>query len=269
MQIDGRFGPRTKSAVENYKATVAKARAAEEAAAEADRRRQADAKAAALRKALQEQGILDSDGQLLQTDGQIGARTSTADNDPAVMAAKAQAANAAQERGSTSGEDGDTPETAAMKKVILGTAHILLEKKGYSVADDVFAHGLFGRGSPLPQKSVNGLTTCAKEDGEFKKYVEDRVSGKNEVDSFEFRHKDLFYTMQKAKVDCHPLPGKGRRYLVTVTDTYDFDWRKFNGFPTYANNLGYKLQESGKLTPFPITLVLIYNADKKEWEDWQ
>ena len=152
------------------------------------------------------------------------------------------------------------------KEFISGTGSIYLSRKGYKIANIAFQHALWGKGKPLSHAARKKMIERLKESSPLDNLTHDLIqsassdtantrgsielSGKSEADA------DLYYTFQHVNYDIRATRIESAwKVEITISDYYNFDTlRSFKNFSTasLANDLGWYLQGTERLTPYPI-----------------
>ena len=154
---------------------------------------------------------------------------------------------------------------AAVKEILYIVGYTYLTSKKYTIAAMAYKHGMWGMGKQLSTAQKNAFIAAILTASEYKKSKKELISKiksgkKAPFKIIEFTNtKDLYYAIQHMSMMI-TYNTKKKKYVVTMSDTYDFtEWRKVfsktgASFANAANNLGYVMQKCGMMIPYNIRL---------------
>lgn len=162
--------------------------------------------------------------------------------------------------------NGDFPFTVVGEITIRGTlsqtSKLYLLDKGYTLAYEMFKHGLYGGGKELefgPYSTMaNKLRQSSKMNDAIKGFVSDaendgNISFAKTKQSIEFGSGDLYYSIQHAKYNVNGYKYNGIWVVrVSLRDKYDFtEFRNpLKSMGNAANDLGLFSQATGVLDSY-------------------
>ena len=157
-----------------------------------------------------------------------------------------------------------------LKLLITKAGSAYLSNKGYVLAQAMFNHGIWGKGSNPSAEIENLYITRLKESNIMEKTISSMMQGvtENTVNmdsgSIEFTatnetNADLFYSVQHIQfhLEGEKTNGVWDLTITTYADTYNFDEiRSLSGFSfaNAANDLGWFMQRVGMMVPYDLAV---------------